>query len=142
MSGTWVPEPEAIYLAVGDVIALHDDVLERTGGDSGPLRDERLLESALHRPRMASHYERADFVRQAVLLAVGISQAHAFVDGNKRTAFAALEVFLDMNGLEFQGEPIDLADQLIAAAGREGSLDAATDAFEAWLRERVGPRSA
>jgi death-on-curing protein len=86
---------------------------------------------------MASYYEQADFVRQAVLLAVGISQAQAFVDGNKRTAFAVMEVFLDLNGLEYSGDPLELARQLEAVAERGDSLDAATDRFEAWLRERV-----
>lgn len=141
MSTDWVPEPETLYLAVADIMAVHDAIMQRTGDHPGPLRDVRLLEAALARPRMASYYERADFVRQAVVLAIGISQAHAFVDGNKRTAYAALEVFLDLNGLEFNGEVLELADQLIAVASRAGSLNDASDAFEAWLRERVGPRS-
>lgn len=140
MSIHWGPEPEAIYLAVADVIALHDEIMRRTGEHAAALRDSGLLEAALARPRMASYYERADVIRQAVILAIGVSQARPFVDGNKRTAYAALEVFLDLNGLEFHAEVIELADQLIAVADRPGSLDDATDAFEAWLRERVGPR--
>ncbi len=90
---------------------------------------------------MAAHYESADIVRQAALLAVAISQAQAFVDGNKRTAYAASETFLEMNGFEFVGIPLEMAQQLEAVASREDSLDAATDRFEAWLRERVGPRA-
>jgi death-on-curing protein len=119
---------------------MHDEVIQRTGAANALLRDEGLLESALTRPRHAWHYDGADFVRQAALLAIGISQAQAFVDGNKRTAFAATEVFLDINDLEFSGEPLELAHQLEAVAERKGSLSAATDRLESWLRERVGPR--
>jgi death-on-curing protein len=90
---------------------------------------------------MAHYYESADVLRLASLLAIGISQAQAFIDGNKRTAFIATEVFLDLNGFELTVDPLDLAHQLEAVASRNDSLDAATDRFEAWLRERVGPRS-
>jgi death-on-curing protein len=136
-----IPEPETLYLTLADLLDIHQVIIDRTSASYAPLRDERLLESALSRPRMAAHYERADFVRQAALLAVGISQAQAFVDGNKRTAYAAAETFLELNGLEFVGQPIEMAQQLEAVASRGDGLDAATDRFEAWLRGRVGPRS-
>jgi len=55
---------------------------------------------------MAEHYEGADVVRQAALLASGISQAQAFMDGNKRTAFLATDVFLERNGLVLTGDPL------------------------------------
>jgi death on curing protein len=129
------------YLSVTDVIAIHDDIVRRLGGDFAPLRDEGLLESAIMRPRMAAHYEDADLVRQAALLAVGISQAQAFVDGNKRTGYGATEVFLDLNGYEFVGVPIEMAKQLEEVAVRTDSLEAATDRFEEWLRQRVAPRA-
>ncbi|RIK45606.1 MAG: hypothetical protein DCC58_05850 [Chloroflexi bacterium] len=93
--------------------------------------DLGLLETALARPRIASLYERADVVRQAMLLAAGISQADAFVAGNKRTAYAALEVFLDFNRLELTGDVLELADQLIEITTRASSIDDATDASAA-----------
>jgi death on curing protein len=135
------PEQEAFYLTLNDLIVMHEEIVERTSSSYAPLRDEGLLESALTRPRMAAHYEYADIVRQAALLAVAISQAQAFVDGNERTAYAAAETFLEMNGFEFVGHPIEMAQQLEAVASREDLLEAATDRFEAWLRERVGPRA-
>lgn len=131
--------PEVEYLSVADVISIHDEIVTLTGADYAPLRDEGLLESAIMRPRMAAHYESADIVRQAALLAIGISQAQAFVDGNKRTGYGATEVFLDLNGYEFTGEPLELAKQLEAVASRDDSLESATDRFEGWLRERVVP---
>jgi death-on-curing protein len=86
---------------------------------------------------MAAHYEQADLLRQATLLAVGISQAQAFLDGNKRTAFAACDVFLRLNGLVFSGDPVEMAKQLETIASRPDDLAEATTRFEHWLRERV-----
>ena len=125
-------------LSLADVVALHEAVMERTGYAPAPLRAEGALDSALQRPRTAAYYEEADIVRQAALLAIGISQAQAFVDGNKRTAFAALDVFLRLNGTAFAGDSIALAQQLEAVAARTDSLEDATARFEAWLREHVG----
>jgi len=131
---------EVVYLTVTDVIGIHIQVMERTGSLPTPLRDEGLLESALMRPVMAAHYENADVIRQAVLLAIGISQAQAFLDGNKRAAFAVCNTFLRLNGLAYLGEPITLSQQLEAVASRTTSLDAATNTFENWMRPLIGPR--
>lgn len=129
------------HLSVVDVLTLHQIVMERTGYVPAPLRDEGLLESAVLKPQMAAYYENADLVRQAALLAVGISQNQPFLDGNKRTAYFASIVFLDRNSLEFFGDPLELARQLELVAERTDSLDAATARLEAWLRVRVRARS-
>lgn len=131
------PDHEPRYLSVANVLALHQEVMERTGFAPAPLRDEGLLESALMRPRMAVHYEGADLIRQCALLAVGITQAQAFLDGNKRTAFACARVFLRVNGLRFTGVPLKLAEQLESLGAHGDSLEEATARFEAWLRARV-----
>jgi death-on-curing protein len=130
------------YLTLADVLAMHDAVTERTGAAYAPLRDDGLLDSALTRPRYAAHYGGADLARQATVLGIGISQAQAFVDGNKRTAYAAVEVFLDTNGLRLTGDPLELARAFEAVASRSDDLEAATERFEAWLRERVTPTRA
>jgi death-on-curing protein len=128
------------YPSVAEVIAIHERVMRGLGEAPRPLRDEGLLESALNRPRMAAYYESADIIRQATLLGTGISQAQAFLDGNKRTAFQTLDAFLWVNGWEFIGDPLALARQFETFAERSGDADAAIDVFEAWLRERVQPR--
>jgi death-on-curing protein len=132
MAGTGVR-----YLSLAEVMALHSELMERTGFVPAPLRDEGTLESAVMRPRMAAHYSGADLVRQAALLAVGISQGQAYLDGNKRTAFGAMDTFLRLNGLIFQGQLEETVDQFAALAARTDSLDAATTRFEQWLRERT-----
>src|SRR5688572_28099943 len=70
------------YLTQPEIARIHDIFLHLTGAPPAALRDPGLLASAISRPRAAAHYEGADLVRQAALLAVGISQAQAFVDGN------------------------------------------------------------
>jgi death on curing protein len=74
------------------------------------------------------------------LLGVGISQAQAFLDGNKRTAYLALNTFLRMNGFTYSGDRLDLARQFERFAERSADAEAAIDAFEAWLRQRIQPR--
>ncbi len=129
------------YLSLADVIAIHESAMRRLGDEPKPLRNEGILESAVMRPQMAAYYEGADIVRQAALLGVGISQAQAFLDGNKRTAYLALNTFLRMNGLTYGGDRLALAQQFERFAERSDKPDAAIDAFEAWLRQYVQPRS-
>jgi death-on-curing protein len=129
------------YLTILEVIELHDLMIQRTDSPPAPLRDMGLLDSAVMRPQIAAYYEDADLVRQAVLLITGVSQAQAFVDGNKRAAFAAGDVFLRLNGSQYSGDPIELGRQLEMIASRTDSLEAATVRFEEWLRERVSPLS-
>ncbi len=128
---------EIYYLSLADVLALHQAIMEKFGFASAPLRDEGVLESAIMRPRMTAYYSGADIIRQAALLAGGISQARAFVDGNKRIAFLACDVFLRLNGLAFVGDPLELAVQLVAVAERKSDLEEATATFEEWLRRYV-----
>lgn len=125
------------YLSVLDVEALHVFIMEKTGDPPSPLRDRRLLEAAVMRPQMAAHYANADLVEQAALLAVGISQTQSYVQGNKRTAFIAADVFLRLNGCLFTGNPLEMAQQLEAVATRKGSEDEATARFIDWLRQHV-----
>lgn len=77
-------------------------------------------------------------VEQAVSLAIGISQSQAFEDGNKRAAFAAVEIFLVANGNLFVGNPLGFADRLIevAEASRD-RRDRLAREFSLWLAENV-----
>ncbi|MFN8594050.1 MAG: type II toxin-antitoxin system death-on-curing family toxin [Thermomicrobiales bacterium] len=129
------------YPSLAEVVAIHDEILRRLGSTPQGLRDEGALESAIMRPQMAAWYEGADLIRQAALLAAGISQAQAFIDGNKRTAFQTLDAFLWVNGWAYVAEPLALAQQLEQIADPFQDRASMIDAFEAWLRERVEPRS-
>ena len=128
------------YLSLADVIAIHESAMRRLGDEPKPLRDEGILESAVMRPQMAAYYEGADVVRQAALLGVGISQAQAFLDGNKRTAYLTLNTFLRMNGLTYSGNRLALARQFEQFPESSSEPDEAINTFEAWLRQYVRPR--
>lgn len=125
------------YLAAADVMALNSEILGRMQGISSRSCDENALESAVMRLRMAAYYEGVDAVAQAATLIAGIALAHAFVDGNKRTAFAAGRVFMSLNEMTFTGDGLELAQQIEALVNRSGSLRDALDRFTGWLRERV-----
>jgi death-on-curing protein len=82
------------YLTMAEVLAMHVDQIQRYGGSHG-LRDPGLLESALFRPQTGYY---ADLIEEAAALWESLSQNHPFIDGNKRTAFAATYTFLVING--------------------------------------------
>ncbi|OYV67429.1 MAG: death-on-curing protein, partial [Acidiphilium sp. 21-66-27] len=73
------------YLTVIEVLAIHADQIERYGGVHG-VRDPGQLEAALYRPRTGYY---ADLIDEAAALWESLAQNHPFIDGNKRTAFAA-----------------------------------------------------
>ena len=97
---------EPIWVPTRAVHIVHDRQIARHGGASG-LRDEGLLQNALQRPVNKWQYENADTFEWAAAYAFGIAKAHAFVDGNKRTAFVTSVTFLCLNGWRFITEPAD-----------------------------------
>ena len=80
-----------------DVLTAHARLMEETGGRTG-IRDEGLLESALAAAENRNSYADADLVACAATYAYHLTQAHAFLDGNKRIAAAVTETFLESNG--------------------------------------------
>ncbi len=115
-------------------LAIHERQLAEHGGGIG-VRDETLLESALARPQQLHAYgdPPPDLATLAASLAYGISRNYPFVDGNKRTAAVACEVFVALNGGALEASDDALYAQYIALA--EGSLTEA--AFSDWLRARI-----
>jgi death-on-curing protein len=123
------------YLTVADIIAINGEMLRAMQGGALGARDEGLLESAALRPRMAAHYEGADLAGQAATLIAGIALAHAFVDGNKRTALLAGAVFLALNGQELTAQPLELAQRIEALVTHPGMLADAIEGFADWIRQ-------
>jgi death-on-curing protein len=123
------------WLLVSAVLAFHAECL-REHGDSAGIRDEGLLQSALGRPRHLLAYDEPDLCRLAAAYAHGIAKNHPFVDGNKRTAFLAATVFLEVNGVRVVATPAHAAVFMLALA--DGSLSAA--GFAAWLRDNTKRR--
>jgi death-on-curing protein len=116
------------YLTVAEVLAIHDDLIERHGGSKG-IRDPGQLEAALFRPQ-TGHY--ADVIAEAAALWESLSQNHAFVDGNKRTAFAGMLTFLAINGVTLTADEDVVIGFLLPLYGA-GAVR--LDKLEGWLRK-------
>jgi death on curing protein len=107
-------------------------LIAETGGSVG-LRDEGLLESALAAAENRQGYEDADLTTCAATYAYHLTQAHAFIDGNKRIAAAVTETFLESNGSQLamtDGEVVRLFLDIAA-----GLLS--RDEVERLLRARI-----
>jgi death on curing protein len=121
------------YLTLDDALFIHDEQLKLFGGAPG-VRDLGLIESALLRPQTGYY---ADLVEQAAALWESLAMNHGFVDGNKRVAFACMDIFLGLNGARLKAEP----DAVVTFIYRH--LEGGTfrkDVLEAWLREHVVER--
>ena len=117
-----------------DLIGMHDVLIERYGGAFG-IRDAGALESALMRPQIG-YYD--GLLEEAAALMESLAINHAFIDGNKRIAFAATETFLGLNG-----HYIDCADEAAYAFFMQ-LFESNSFRFEnllLWLEEHVKPLS-
>lgn len=104
---------EPIWLPI-DAVIEHNRLELAETGEHHFVRDFGLLESALARPRNAFAYGEQDIVVLPVLLMAGIARAHAFEQGNKRAAFAAMRLFLRANGYETAfDDSISWADEIV-----------------------------
>lgn len=86
-----------IWVLESTVYAIHSEQIAEHGGLDG-VRDTTLLESALVRPQHLAHYEQPGAAELAASYGYGIARNHPFYDGNKRTAFVVVELFLTLNG--------------------------------------------
>lgn len=124
-----------VWIEPAVIVAIHEEQLAEHGGPAGT-RDRSLLESALARPLQLAHYGNPDAADLAASHAFGIARNHPFIDGNKRTAFVAAELFLALNGYRLIAEDADCVTHMLALAG--GELEEAS--FAAWLRQHLQPR--
>lgn len=123
-------EIQVRFVSIAEAVALHDDSIGRVGGKPG-VRDLALLESALHKPMQLCIYQREeDPVVLAAALADGVAQNHAFLDGNKRTAFLVCQRFLAKNNVPFDpdvAEAVEVFRRLAAHEIESGE-------FVVWIR--------
>ena len=126
---------EPRWLDLNIVLDVHAEQLALFGGADG-IRDQSLLESALARPQNKHAYGETDLAALASSYAFGIARNHAFVDGNKRTAFMTAALFLERNGHRFAANEVDATLKTLALAASD--IDEAE--FAAWLRENVEKR--
>ena len=112
---------------------LHAETLAEHGGRSG-IVDEGRLDSALARPRQIFSYGRKhDVARLAAAYAAGLVRNHPFVDGNKRAAFLAVGLFLELNGFRLVADQVDAARNVLALAAGEIN----EEQFAEWVRAHM-----
>lgn len=121
-----------LYPTLTETLELHTRLIERFGGKKG-VRDMGLLESALMRPQ-TGYYKSLSL--EAAALLQSLTQNHAFVDGNKRVAFATTAIFLRMNGYRLKvdadnGESFLIERVIKAKVGIE--------IIAGWLERRMKP---
>ena len=119
------------YLTLGEVLALHRRILAESGGRPG-LRDLGAIASALSQPKVSVGGKDAypTLIDKAAALGYSLIRNHGFIDGNKRMAHAAMEVFLVMNGMELRAAVDDQERFILALAAGEVSREALAE----WLR--------
>jgi death-on-curing protein len=127
--------PPHDYLTVQDALAIHAVLIQRHGGDAG-LRDAGALESALFRPQTGYY---ADLIAEAAALMESIAMNHPFMDGNKRVAFAAADVFLRINGWKLARPPMQIHAEMLKLL-ESGTFNLAH--IDPWLRGCASPRNA
>lgn len=121
-----------VWLSRQLILAVHDEQLAEHGGAAG-VRDEGLLESALARPLNHAGYGDPDIAELAAIYAIAIARNHPFIDGNKRTAYVALESFLVINGCSF---PVSDAEAVVAMLAMAAG-DMPDAEFTEWVRSHV-----
>ncbi len=106
--------PERVYLTVGEVLQIHHQLVDNYGGTRG-VRDKGLLESAVFRPQIGYYNTIAE---EAAALMESLTNNHAFLDGNKRVAFAAAHTFLLINGHDLEIDPLAAYDFMMQSIAR------------------------
>jgi death-on-curing protein len=126
------------YLTLNELLHLHHRVVEQSGGSVG-IHSIEALESALAQPRMTFGAKDLypTIVEKAAALGFSLIRNHPFMDANKRTGHAAMEIFLLLNGFEIDA-PVDEQEQMILqlAAG-----EVERKAFTGWLRAHIVERT-
>ncbi len=121
------------YLTMDEVVLMHEILIRKFGGSPG-LRDRGALDGAIHRPQ-SGYYP--DIQTEAAALFKSLVINHPFVDGNKRIAFAAMDVFLRMNVYRLKTSS-EVAYQVIIKMFESRELDIAH--IGAWIKGIIAPQ--
>jgi death on curing protein len=111
-----VPEDdlELIYLTLEDALQLYATIVGGSAEEAAlVVRSRVALEGALARPATYAHHQSANLALQAAVLAHGIAESQAFLDGNKRLALVAMLTFLQVNGHRLVATDPELANWII-----------------------------
>ena len=116
------------------VLIIQQKLIDRYGGIHG-IRDEGALESAINAAENRYNYETEDIAKLAATYAFHLSQAHAFLDGNKRIAAAVATVFLEINGFLLDATQAQVIELFLDLAASKLSREDVEEKFAEWLVE-------
>lgn len=125
---------EIFFPEFDEVLLIHSEIIRSTGGSDG-LRDAGGSESALNAAANRFNYETEDFAKLAATYAYHLSQAHAFVDGNKRIAAVVSEVFLKLNGLKINATNDEIVEVFLDIAASNLTREDVEVKFAEWLEK-------
>jgi len=120
-----------LFLRKEEILDIHAQLIEAFGGTHG-LRDEAALESALTAAENSQYYENADLATCAATYAYHLTQAHAFMDGNKRIAAAVSESFVELNGARLKAADEQIVALFLDIAAGKLSRDEVEEFFDRW----------
>jgi death-on-curing protein len=120
------------YITMDEALRIHEALIEAHGGASG-VRDLGLLESAILRPQTGYY---SDLIEEAAALWESLAMNHPFVDGNKRVAYAVVELFLQDNGVDIAPGNKEV-ETFIYGHLEDGTFTKAE--IDAWLRANTIP---
>lgn len=122
------------YLSLNELLELHNAIISESGGSKG-VRDIHNLESSINQPRQTFDQKDLypDIVSKASILCFSIIKNHPFVDGNKRLAHAAMEIFLVLNGMEIKAN-VDEQEKLILDIAKGNTK---LEELTSWLKKHI-----
>jgi death-on-curing protein len=127
------PLSEPLWVGRLVLDAVHLDQLREHGGLPG-VREENTLEAVLARPQQRHHYEpRSDLATLAAAYGWGVVTSHPYRDGNKRTAFLAMAIFLGLNVSELEATQEEVVTTMLAAAAGQLTEGRLAD----WVRDHL-----
>jgi death on curing protein len=122
-----------VYLDYPEAVALHITLMRHLGESRFGVAEAELIHSALARPRQAAHYEKADLIRQAATLCLGLIKNHPWLGGNKRTATLLVSEFLFRNNVVMTASVAQVIELVLAIESDRFGVDE----IEAWYRQHT-----
>jgi death on curing protein len=119
------------FIALEEVLEAQADLIDEFGGTHG-VRDQGALESALAAAENRAFYEQASLIICAATYAYHLSQAHAFIDGNKRIAAYLAEAFIRLNGWKLQAANEEMIALFLGIAAGQLTRDDVEHSFAKW----------
>jgi death on curing protein len=122
----------AIYLTVAEIYVIQHRLIELFGGIHG-VRDKSAVEAAVFRPQIG-YYNSIE--EEAAALMESLANNHAFLDGNKRIAFAAADVFLRQNRFYIDIDGAQGCEFIVGSMERQEFRFAQ---IVGWIRQHMKP---